>query len=1161
MTRQCTPANIEQIKPATSEQIAQAKMWPFRYLGMHCRVEDALDYDDRIYPRASSRLGGRHQANVALWYGHPVRYVKAPETKRRNVKGGKKEVKLSKDALAAIEAEKAERSKRPKWVMDEPTGYIRRGEDDPVTINGKEVHTAELQFKMPDTSQLPVRGEDDAPGSSMGEAEREKFIDDYMKKAKKVAVSKGIEEYSTNFLDKALKLLYEENFSAEAALARLKAVNKYKDLKEPHLNAEEVKLFESGVAKYGSELRYVTKHVRTVPHRHIVRFYYMWKKTPKGRQIWGNYEGRKGKQAAKRADNTKLLDDIADDQDDSAYDDNKALAKKRGFTCKFCSAKASRQWRRAPGIPPATTQAGEPRRHKGLSLTIALCHRCSILWRKYGIHWEDADEVAKRIVHGGSKSWRRRFEEQLLTQLLTSSESDVKINSTTASTASSLGIPVSQEMTKEPSHEPPKKKYKGSDKETSATGTHTPVEPAPKKKVVEKPTEPPPLIPEPPRVKVLPCAICKQMEPMGDQHLSCRDCRLTVHRACYGVTGSRSATKWFCDMCSNDKNPVISTSYECVLCPVTWTEHELMEPPKVSHKKKTEREREKEKLEKDMVVEAIKLYRQRQEEMGKPTGPREALKRTDGNNWVHVSCAVWHPEVKFGNSKELDPAESLALIPYERFSDTCKICKSTKGAVVPCHYSTCNARFHVSCAHQAGYLFGFDVTPVKSSRRDSIHTIKLGEEVGAAAAAIWCPYHTVSGVVHGISEPTDADGLTALQLFVQTYKQADLTLTGTMRKAAHVQQSLPASALGGVSAASRRSALNMSKEGPHVGKGSPVEKDGAGNQVDGQNSPQPCKLKTCHQCQATYSPKWWTTDSVVKQTNGVGNPEERDGHARGPLFECHRCHFKKDTHSPPSSDIRPSPFLPNRDASVPVSRGAEFTQHSHSVAPSPRVHPAQLPPVLSVPPPLVRPAHGSDWRPEYDQRPSDFGNHMLRNGPPPPDQRANGMTLGPPGYHGGPPPHMNGYHAPIPPHHQAPHPHPSHYGNGIPPPPPLQQQSYPPHHSPYGPVPSATSQPYTSGGSPPAPHYASPISALPPPAAPRMYTSERVMAPNYPSPSLSRRSLDPPPPANPVDQKAAGVSMPLAADGSRPPSSGLNNGPPAGSSGASASPSLKNLLL
>lgn len=100
-TNGSTPAPTEEvtIRPATAEQIAQARMWPYRYLGIHCRVEDALDYDDRIYPRASSRLGPRHQAVVNPWPGRPVEYAKPIDIKKKYLtKSGRKESKLSKEA-------------------------------------------------------------------------------------------------------------------------------------------------------------------------------------------------------------------------------------------------------------------------------------------------------------------------------------------------------------------------------------------------------------------------------------------------------------------------------------------------------------------------------------------------------------------------------------------------------------------------------------------------------------------------------------------------------------------------------------------------------------------------------------------------------------------------------------------------------------------------------------------------------------------------------------------------------------------------------------------------------------------------------------------------------------------------------------------------------
>ncbi|PKY04861.1 hypothetical protein P168DRAFT_289726 [Aspergillus campestris IBT 28561] len=1193
------PVQEEAVRPATEEQTAQARMWPYRYLGIHCRVEDALDYDDRIYPRASSRLGPRHQAVVVPWHGRPVEYVKPLDIKKKYMRssGSRKDSRLSKEALAAIEAAKKEKANRPNWVMDEPPGFIRRGEDEPVLINGKPTRTAELLFKMPTASQIPSRGEDDAPGAELSPEDREKFMDEYMTRAKALAPSLGVEDYSTNFLDKALELLYSNSFNADAALAKLKQVHKHKDLKEPYLRPEEVKAFEQGVAKYGSELRYVSRHVGTVPHYQIVRFYYMWKKSPRGRQIWGNYEGRRGKKEARRHSSAKLVDDVADDNDDSAYDNDKAAAIKRGFQCKFCSTRSSRQWRRAPGIPPGTTTPSEPssKKDKGPPLNVALCLRCALLWRKYGIQWESVDEVAKKIAQSGNKSWRRRVDEELLTQLLVSTETPISINSATAATAASIGVPVNvnpqvqqQQQQQQPppqqpqQQEPNKKKRSAPEKDSAATSTATSVEPAPKKKPPPEkaPGPPPPIVPDPPRAKTLPCAICNQMEPLGDQHLSCRDCRLTVHRSCYGVSPERNCAKWLCDMCSNDRNPMISTCYECVLCPVAWTEHELMEAPKSTHRKKSERDREKERLEKEMVNEAIKLYRQRQEAVGKPIGPREPLKRTAGNNWVHVMCAVWTPEIKFGNSKELEPAEGFAQIPMDRFRETCKICKSNKGACVPCHFSGCNARFHVGCAHQAQYPFGFDITPVKNSRKDTVQSVRLGEETGVAAAGIWCPHHSVSSPVHAIGEPTEEKGTNALKRFAETYKQADTSLSRATRRAVHSHQNASSSGHKRTSTANGTATLPATARDDV--KNARTSPDGAPDpmMIDTESqtalpTPGADVTRKCARCTTAYSPRWWPIENSRRAgmldhraplLNGIGgsppylhrNPSQHPlaklngdyspADALGPpMYECHKCHLKKITAPPqPSPEPRPSPYSAPRPV-LPAPRLPEYPSHpfgSHA-------HPPQ-----TLPQPIGPPHGRPEWYPGYEQRPSDFGDNKLRNGMPAP------------GYRGGVPPpppapthHMNGYQPSPPRHASLPH-----FSTAAHPPPP--HQAYATHQSPYGPVAmpsprishSAGPRPYPPSVSPPdvqatmvrhsPQHSLSALNGGPP----RVYSVDRVLNAPTRSPPVSQARIDPRGMTPPTKLEDGGPAGPMSI-GRHPGTTA-----PSGGSGASASPSLKNLL-
>ncbi|KAJ5084861.1 hypothetical protein NUU61_009440 [Penicillium alfredii] len=1173
-TSASTPAIAEEDsmpQPATAEQTAQAKMWPYRYLGIHCRVEDALDYDDRIYPRASSRLGTRHQANVNPWPGREIEYVKPLDLKKKyaRVSGGRKDGKLSKDAQAAMEAAKHEKANRPKWVQDEPAGYVHRGEDEPVTVNGKQTRTAELMFKMPTADQIPARGEDDAPGSHLSLEERRKFIDDYMRQAKELAPDIGVEKYSTNFLDKALEYLYSESFDVHAALAKLKKVNKYKDLKEPHLRPEELKAFEQGVAKYGSEWRNITKHVRTVPHYQIVRFYYMWKKTPRGRQVWGSYEGRRGKKEVRRhsVSSSKLVDDVADDHDDSAFDTEKAVIQKRGFQCKFCTTRSSRQWRRAPGVPPGTAVPSEPsKKDKGSLLTVSLCLRCALLWRKYSIQWEDVDEVGKRIANSGNKSWRRRIDEELLAQLIVATETPFTITSATAATATSMGIPLDTNPQLQPEGKlDPNKKKPRNDKDSTATSAATSVEPIPKKKMgIDKASEQPPVVPDPPKAKTLSCAVCNKVEPSGDEHISCRDCRLTVHRNCYGVRESRAGHKWLCDMCSNDRSPSISTTYECVLCPVTFTEHNLMETPKNNSRKKSERDKEKERLEKEMISEAIKLYRQRQEAVGKPVGPREPLKRTAGNNWAHVMCSLWTPELKYGDAKELEPVEGFGSIPKDRWREVCKICKSSKGACVPCHFNGCNTHFHIGCAFQAQYRFGLDITPVKSSRRDNVQTIRLGGEVGAAIPAIYCPHHSVSSTVHEIGEQVGHDGLNALQVFAQTYKQADLTLTGTIRKAAYVQSSVGPPPHQASGAGHRRTSTSngpaSAKDG-HKTQTTPSEEAPDEMDIDTNDHPALRPVpgvetnRQCVRCSTGFSPRWWPvgrrTDSWAPFINGVGHSHhplqgslvQPNGHGGEQAYECHKCHLKNPAPEP-ALDPRPSPYSAPRPPMLPTPRMAGHTFVSHTPPAPTNVLGRSMPPAHphnGIPSGLPSLTGG------YEQRPAN--DPSLRNG------------MSPGTYSAAPPPHMGTF---PPPHSTGPPP--PHYGSAVPPPPP----SYPTHQSPYGPMPTrsphlsqAAPRSYAASASPPvvqATVSRSPqtsLSALNGGPPPRMYSvDQRLGAPSH-SPPVTQARVDPrgpTPPNRPEDTPPALMTGPPSARRH----SGVN-GTSAGS-GASASPSLKNLL-
>ncbi|KAM0341722.1 hypothetical protein ACHAPU_009855 [Fusarium lateritium] len=1138
-TNRTSPENEEHEHPeGTAEQIYQASLWPYRYLGMHCKPEDALDYDDRIYPRASTRIGPRNQANVLPWPGQPVEYVKPLEIK----KNGKKDTK-SKEALAAIEAEKVSRGKRPKWVQDMPPGYTVRGEDfdeDDPNCTARPMWTPPLENVI-----------------------KEKEINQYMEKAKGMTKDLGLPERSTNLQDVAVDTLYHTEFDTKRSLKVLAETEKVA-FKEPELTATEQKKFEEAVIKYGSELYLVRKHVKSMHYGMVTRYYYAWKKSERGKQVLENQAGRKGKKEAKKAEAAakELADDVADNDDDSAFDADKAIQKKRGFVCQFCSTTSSLQWRRAPNAIPGVMNDGGSKsssKEKGQERVAALCRRCAELWRRYAIRWEDMDDVARKVAQSGGRAWKRKQDEELLKELQAAKDMGL-MTPERAPTPSAAPAPSIVQ-------EPPRKKLKGAPSDKDADNGHSDaasVAGSTTSKKKDKSVESV-AVPEMPRPRVLPCAVCGVLEPQGDQHLSCRECRLTVHRNCYGIMDNRNSGKWTCDMCANDKNPQVSIHYKCVLCPVEYTEHDFVEQPKPTHHKKkmSEKDRERERLEVQQARKAAEFYRKKQEDMNRPVNPREPLKRTADNNWVHVTCAVWTPEVKFGNAKALEPSEGIPSIPRNRYSEACQVCNKNDGACVSCHQ--CHTPLHVECARQKGHVLGFELTPVKSSRRDQFNIVTINGESGTMSATVWCKDHApTKTTVHQMHNVVDDSGLNTLQLYVQNFKQADLTLTGTVRKATLMTNAAKLTGTTTQSGLRRSSTTNLPPSGSN--------QQSNGENGDVALDPKQPGEKICITCGVDVTPKWWPIDNSQERelTNGhygtLGSEAQKFVEQR--RFQCHKCRKAQRTakphprpHSPQQSPIIADvPALPVHEAGIPVTAAPPLRsppqvihglREAHPAAYAwPHVHAQPGPPTMQAPALVADHALGSrppaphGYAAPPPQRPSynDWGRPASQQGSPPqplngvttvihnPPPMANMSSLRPPPVAGpvvGPPPP-----GPPPATHHGGHP-PQPYTNGLPPSPRRLNGPAPP---------SRYAHPYQSHG-----HHAH-GTHLPPPS----------MTNGAPPPPL------PPSRSDGFPHELHAQRPPYSVPQTSPP--GSRNGPPPPppqsrpASGASASPSLRNLL-
>ncbi|XP_026159690.1 protein Jade-1 [Mastacembelus armatus] len=136
------------------------------------------------------------------------------------------------------------------------------------------------------------------------------------------------------------------------------------------------------------------------------------------------------------------------------------------------------------------------------------------------------------------------------------------------------------------------------------------------------------------------CDVCQS--PDGEDNnemVFCDKCNICVHQACYGIQKVPKGS-WLCRICALGILP------KCQLCP-------------------------------------------------KKGG---AMKPTrSGTKWVHVSCALWIPEVSIGNPEKMEPITNVSHIPSNRWALLCCLCKEKTGACIQCSAKNCRTAFHVTC--------------------------------------------------------------------------------------------------------------------------------------------------------------------------------------------------------------------------------------------------------------------------------------------------------------------------------------------------------------------------------------------------------------------------------------------------------------------------------
>ena len=127
------------------------------------------------------------------------------------------------------------------------------------------------------------------------------------------------------------------------------------------------------------------------------------------------------------------------------------------------------------------------------------------------------------------------------------------------------------------------------------------------------------------------------------------------------------------------------------------------------------------------------------------------------------------------------------------------------------------------------------------------------------SAAVWCKEHIPTRtVVHRLHDPANQSEedkeLNALQLYVQHFKQADLTLTGTVRKANLVNL-----AAKNLTAAIPTTNANRRQSTTTIPNGTSQRASSTENHAE-SGSLSRSGDKMCITCGIDVSPKWWPID-------------------------------------------------------------------------------------------------------------------------------------------------------------------------------------------------------------------------------------------------------------------------------------------------------------
>ncbi|KAJ1973553.1 putative PHD type zinc finger protein with BAH domain-containing protein [Dimargaris xerosporica] len=255
-------------------------LWPFRYLGIYAKLSDIIDYDERIYPRAASRIGPKYQAVVPPLAAPTASPSPGPSSRSHSpthpphspADSGPSDSADAWRASAVLET----KSSTPRSTSASAK-RTRRWSRRTTTL-------------LPDASPYDVTDPDHNLYFCQPDWLADADLDQYITQCRAAAPSTL--QASMEVMDKALQALHEHQYDVTAALAYFtRHYTTAEGLGVATWTPAEQEIFEDQIRKTGADLPVLHEAIgeATKTYRDVVRHFYTWKGAKHGREVYDQY--------------------------------------------------------------------------------------------------------------------------------------------------------------------------------------------------------------------------------------------------------------------------------------------------------------------------------------------------------------------------------------------------------------------------------------------------------------------------------------------------------------------------------------------------------------------------------------------------------------------------------------------------------------------------------------------------------------------------------------------------------------------------------------------------------------------------------------------------------------------------------------------------------